>query len=337
VARAAGLLHYAARHPLIEPPQQLAYGLSYSRRLLRQSGAFPPGLAAGEDTWLNRAARRIARPVWAPEVVTDHDDPATLRDWLRDDRRRARRRAGHAPYRPLAAQDDPAAAVAPIVAARRDIARRLLSRLPDLTGADRGAALAMQWLALQADRAGVLDGLADIATAAARLAAARACLPDRPREALDLIAEARRLDPQDPEMARVEGEALQAGGDPDGAEAAFRAALALAPDDAAAAAALVGLVARRDGAAASLNLAESLCLAAPWRAALWDLAARQALDAGRASWAVVLGRLALLRGIDQPGAHRRLAGLHLAAGDAMAAAFRQRTAARLAERPPAVP
>jgi hypothetical protein len=78
-----------------------------------------------------------------------------------------------------------------------------------------------------------------------------------------------------------------------------------------------------------LAVAEGLALAAPTRARLWDLAAEQAQAAGLTGWAVALGRRALAGALDQPWAHRRLAQWHQAAGDPVAAAFRQMTARRL--------
>jgi GT2 family glycosyltransferase len=328
VAQAAGPLHYGARHPDISPYERLLYGLSYSRRLLTEVGQFPPGLATGEDTWLNRVARRFALPVWAPEVVTDHPEPALLRVLLHSDRGRGRRRAAHMPFRAEAQAPDPASRVGHMIALRLAMAQRP-GNAPGLSKAERRAVLAMQWLAGQADLAGTLEGLADIAKARGLADAARACHLADPAQALALLATARQLDPQNPALAREAAAAMAAEGDAEGAEAALRAALALAPGDGEAAAALIALVADRDGPAPALALAEALALAAPTRARLWDLAAAAADTAGQSAWAVALGSLALALALDQPWAHQRLARWHGAAGNMMSAAFRQRTAERL--------
>jgi hypothetical protein len=89
------------------------------------------------------------------------------------------------------------------------------------------------------------------------------------------------------------------------------------------------MVAARDGATQALALAETLALAAPTLARLWDLAAEQAEAAGRPDWAVALGTLALALSLDRPKAHQRLARWHGAAGDPVAEAFRHMTARRL--------
>jgi hypothetical protein len=333
VSQAAALLHYGARHPRVGPRHRSHYGLSYARRLLFRSGTFPAGLRTGEDTWLNRMAARFAQPVWAPEVVTEHAEPVALAALLQADRQRGRARAAHPPYRAAAEAPDPAAAIAHLVADRLEVAQALVAGDAALSPRARRAVLSMQWLAAQADRQGTLDGLADIVRARTHATRAEARLSDRPDLALEDLALARALDPQDAALALRLGQARLALDDPAGAEAAFRAALALAPDRVEAARALVALVAGRDGPQAAWHLAETLALAAPNRARLWDLAAERALAAGQARWAVALGSLALARAVDRPWAHLRLSQWHAAAGDQLAAAFRQMTAGRLPSGP----
>ncbi|WP_136646022.1 glycosyltransferase family 2 protein [Tabrizicola sp. YIM 78059] len=329
VALAANRLHYSTRHPLTDGRHLVHYGLSYSRDLLDLCGAFPPGLAATEDTVLNRRAARFAVPAWAPDVVTVHRDATTLIDLLRDERRRGLRRSAHLPYRSLAAEATPALTLQPSLRRRLALAECRLADEPGLSHAERRCAAATLWLAAQADRHGLTEGFAQIRSADALLAEA-AALADRPEAALEKAEAAWALDPEDQIKARRVGELRRDCGDKDGAMAAFRAALSLDPADSAAARSLVELVALGDGAVAALAEAERRALAAPLTHQLWALAAERAGAAGLSRWAVALGQIALGGAADQAGAHARLSALHLSVPDPLPATFRRLAAARLA-------
>ena len=313
---AANLLRYSMRNPLADPRFVTDYGQSYARRLLSLCGQFPPGLRVGEDTALNLIAARFARPVWAPEVQTAHHDPDRLADWLVDERLRGQRRARHAPFRALAAVNDHALAVAPIFDQRRANLRAFIDRMPGLSPATRRSVLAMQWLASQADRRGVLEALAQLAEADG--------LADPTK-----VGTAWAADPDDPAKAHRAGVAQRIAGDVSGAEAAFRAALALQPAHSDAAAALLDLVSSRDGPVAAWQLAERLAIRAPTAWRLWFLAGERALAAGQPAWAVALGQIGLGGAVATPQAHARLARLHGAAGNPLGQAFRTHTASRL--------
>jgi hypothetical protein len=323
VAMAASILHYSTRSPDADPRQVTHYGQSYSRRLLAQCGLFPPGLQAGEDTVLNRIAARFVSPVWAPEVQTAHHDPITLVDWLADERRRGRNRAGREPFRSMINADDPAEAVAAVLDQRLSHADALVSRLTGLSDAERCAIRAMQWLASQADRRGTLQGLA-------QLSAADVCdsTGDSVR-ALALAEADHAADPQDWGKARQVGLSRQHQGDLAGAEVAFRLCLALDPGRTLAATDLLALINERDGPSAAWVCAERLALAAPTVSRLWDHAADRALAAGYAGWAVALGQIALGGAVASPQAHTRLSRLHGRAGNALGRIFRKLTADRL--------
>jgi hypothetical protein len=324
IATAASLLHYSTRNPDADPRHVTNYGQSCSRRLLAQCGQFPPGLQAGEDTALNRIAARFVSPVWAPEVQTAHHDPNRLADWLIDERKRGRHRAGREPFRAMVAADDPAKAIAAVFNLRLSLAGALVSRLAGLSPAERRAIHAMQWLASQADRSGTLEGLTQLSATAPDCA-----IIDDPANALSQAEAAHAADPQDWSKAWQVGQLRHGRGDLSGAEAAFRAALALEPGRAQAAADLLGLINERDGPRAAWICAERLALAAPTVSRLWDLAADRALAAGHAGWAVVLGQIALGQAVASAQAHARLSRLHGRAGNALGQAFRKLTADRL--------
>ncbi len=328
VALAASRLHYATRHPRTDDRNVMHYGLSYARHVLTMCGFFPPGLTATEDTVLNRRASRIARPVWAPDVVTVHRDVTTLLALVQDERRRGRRRSAHAPCRSLLAEADPAHALLPALRRRLDLAHRLLADEPSLSASERRCVAATMWLAAQADRHGVAEGSADIRAAESLLAEAIAMAgPDK--AALEKAEAAWMLDPQDNVKARHVGAMRRDTGHAEGAVSAFRSALALDPSDHASARALVALVEMRHGPKAALAEAEGCALAAPasWR--LWDLAAECARAAQVPRWAVALGQIALAGAPDQPDAHARLSAHHAAVPDPLSATFRRLTSARL--------
>lgn len=308
VALAASRLRYAVRHPDADPRVQSDYGLSYARRLLWLVGVFPPGLRVAEDTALNQRAATLCRPVWAPDVQTVHRDVRTMADFVRDEGERGERRASHPSLRRLAMRPDIARATAHLFRQRRDAARALQTADPSLTSATRRAMAAMQWVATMADRAGTLRGLQRIAEAE-RLSSRAIQESD-----LALSEHAWQLDPQDPAKAFLSGCLRLDSGDETGAEAAFRAALALDPMHEGAAQMLVGLVADRDGSTEAWHLAERLALAAPLSKAIWALAAEAAVDAGHPAWALVLGVRALAAGVDWAPAHAGLARLHAILG-----------------------
>lgn len=329
VALAANRLHYSTRHPLTDARSVMHYGQSYARHLLELCGAFPPGLTATEDTALNLRALRFSLPVWAPEVVTAHRDVTSLLALLRDERRRGFRRSGHAPYRALVTEAEPAEAMLASLRRRLPLANHLLARGPGLSDADRRSLAATLWLAAQADRHGLTEGLARIRAADALLAEAVA-KGTAPAAALEKAEAAWTLDPEDRAKARQVGALRRVSGDSAGAIAAFRAALALDPADPAAARSLVRLLADCDGPQAALAEAERCALAAPLTRQHWSLAAERAQAARCPRWAVALGQIALGCAADNPAAHAWLSALHAAVPDPLLATFRKLTSARLA-------
>lgn len=97
----ANLISHWRRRPELTDDQVLHYGVSYDRALLREIGAFDPDCRVGEDTDLNAAAEKVARIVWAPDVLTRHAYPMTLRSLIADNFRRGVRKAADRTYRDL--------------------------------------------------------------------------------------------------------------------------------------------------------------------------------------------------------------------------------------------
>ena len=91
-ARAGHLLLNSRRMPDTPEPHRLLYGLSYDRALFDRFGLFREDLRAGEDSEFNDRIRGQVTAVWAPDVRTQHTEPARLRELLRDQYARGRRR-----------------------------------------------------------------------------------------------------------------------------------------------------------------------------------------------------------------------------------------------------
>lgn len=91
-ARAGHLLLNTRRMPDTPEEHRLLYGLSYDRTLFDRFGRFREDMRAGEDSEFNGRIREEFDPVWAPDVRTQHTEPARLRDLVRDQYARGRRR-----------------------------------------------------------------------------------------------------------------------------------------------------------------------------------------------------------------------------------------------------
>lgn len=92
-ALASHLLQHSTRMPHVRSAPRLRFGVSYSREVLERHGGFDERLRAGEDNAMN--ALLIADgvvPELAPDVVTAHAYPASLRTLVRDSLRRGRLR-----------------------------------------------------------------------------------------------------------------------------------------------------------------------------------------------------------------------------------------------------
>jgi glycosyltransferase involved in cell wall biosynthesis len=91
-ARAGHLLLNARRMPDTPEHHRLLYGLSYDRELFERFGLFREDMRTGEDSELKARLGDGAAAVWAPDVRTQHTEPARLGDLIRDQYARGRRR-----------------------------------------------------------------------------------------------------------------------------------------------------------------------------------------------------------------------------------------------------
>lgn len=81
---AAYWLLHARRGPEIPPDEAARYGVSYDRALFKRHGIFREDMRIGEDTEFN-ARITLETPIsWAPDVITLHHYPATLREGIAD-------------------------------------------------------------------------------------------------------------------------------------------------------------------------------------------------------------------------------------------------------------
>lgn len=147
-ALAAHLLQHSARMPHVCSAPHLRFGVSYSRDALEHHGGFDERLPVAEDVAMN--AQLIAKgvvPDLAPEVLTVHAYPASMRTLVRDARRRGRLRwsvrGAHRPRGVLAARvlaDAPAGALRAAAPGSGISASRLAATLPYLAAGGTAAA-----------------------------------------------------------------------------------------------------------------------------------------------------------------------------------------------------
>lgn len=93
-AVASFLLQHNTRMAHLRMPAHFRFGVSYSREVLERYGPFLETLRHGEDVALN--AKLLVAGVeleWAPDVVTAHSHPESVKGLLTDQYRRGRLRA----------------------------------------------------------------------------------------------------------------------------------------------------------------------------------------------------------------------------------------------------
>ncbi|WP_210491619.1 glycosyltransferase family 2 protein [Patulibacter sp. SYSU D01012] len=166
---AANLLQHSNRMPGYRPLPSLRFGVSYARDALERYGPFPEGPGFPEDVVVNQRLLAAGIPIaWAPDVVSTHDYPGTLRRMVADQHRRGRIHGalhGAWPWRLLLASRVPLEAV---VALRRAATGRPPTPARDLVRA--GPALA---LATVAQATGKVRGGGDVDPAAREYVARR--------------------------------------------------------------------------------------------------------------------------------------------------------------------
>ena len=95
-ALASYVIQHSSRMPhLVAPAPKYRYGLSYTRAVLDRYGPFPESLPIGEDSVVKERLIEAGVEIgWAPDVLTAHAYPTTVRGLIADQYRRGRLRGG---------------------------------------------------------------------------------------------------------------------------------------------------------------------------------------------------------------------------------------------------
>lgn len=93
IALASHIGLFSRRMPTCPPERVLVYGLSFDRTVFHKYGLFREDLRAGEDTEFSQRVSATVPPLWAPDIVTVHRSPTTLRAFMNDQFRRGGRSA----------------------------------------------------------------------------------------------------------------------------------------------------------------------------------------------------------------------------------------------------
>jgi hypothetical protein len=93
-ALASYLIQHSTRMPhVVAPAPKFRYGLSYARSVLQHYGPFPDTMLIGEDSVMKERLIDAGVEIgWAPDVLTAHAYPTTVRGLIADQYRRGRRR-----------------------------------------------------------------------------------------------------------------------------------------------------------------------------------------------------------------------------------------------------
>ncbi|HMS93791.1 MAG TPA: glycosyltransferase [Tabrizicola sp.] len=329
----AGLkLRYSVRSPDTPLSNVSHFGRSYTREARALAGCFPSGLRGSEDQALNARIDRIARCVWAPDVLTTHKEPSSLWRMMAENLGRGIRMASHPPFRNHRGSFQILNVTLRVISRRFARNRKLLSSDDSLNAPQKKRLLRFQRQIALAQFLGVSHGLRNRARASraedrARQAAAKAGPAGTSRLALRLARRAVALDPQDWRKQMLLGDLLEAHGE-EGTKA-FRTAVSLAPAEPDPVARLLAPILKRGAVAEALHLAETAAQDAPQVAEHWLKAAEIAASARQGALATAYAQRALSLSPDQPSAHARTAALFKALGQPVAAALRQDMADRL--------
>jgi glycosyltransferase involved in cell wall biosynthesis/Tfp pilus assembly protein PilF len=325
-------LRFRGRDPSLTAEEAQHFGRSYARDVFLQAGYFSPGLRLGEDDELNARLGRVAEPVWAPEILTRHADPATPFGMVLDAWNRARRSADHL----HAGQDDRKPNRKPALTRRMvfltDRAQGISFEAQGFGPLRRRMAALFVRLFLTATALGLRKAgrRLDAADRAAR--AAEKDRDSKPDQALIAAREAVRLAPQNWRHHLLLGRILAVrDAVPEALDALMRAH-AIAPVRADPVASATTLLLREGRPAEALVVAEMAVILTPSEPGILMAAARVALAAGEAALALAFGQAALTADPSLPEAHVFLAGLHDAAGDARMAARRRGMLAEITRR-----
>ncbi len=327
ICLASNLYNYGRRNPAANAAHISHFGRSYARPLFDCVGYFPPRLRESEDEVFNMAVDQVQMPVWAPDVLTGHDDPQTWGKAITDRMRRGYRMAlgpnesagGRAdrPFRLLQARQK----------ARVNIADDLLGRSAGLSTFDqvRLRRLVRGMAAIEA----LTYRIGKLRVRLARILARIEQGLSAGRLQMWLARQASDLCPQSWRYRLRLGKLWAAAGKPEKALACFHLASGLAHFAAEPALASVSLLSASGHTKRAQEVIERAILLAPRLSPLRLAAARIALTLGDGQLANLHAQIAMAIAPADPETHDLLAEIHTSMGLIDLAAMRRAMALEL--------
>lgn len=327
ICLAINLYNYGRRNPATNAADVSHFGRSYARALLNRIGYFPPLLRESEDEVFNFAVDQVQRPVWAPDVLTGHDDPQTWDKAIADRMRRGYRMALGPNESAGGRADRPFRLLQVRQKTRVHVADDLIARSTELSMRDR----------VRLRR--LVRGIATIEATTYRIGKLRVRLArilariehGLPNAQLQMWLAQRATDlcPQNWRYRLRLGKLWAATGEPEKALACFQLAAGLAPFATQPVLASVDLLSASGQTERARTVIEQAIVLAPGLAALRLAAARIALSLGDAHLALLHARLAVAIAPADPETHDLLAEIHASMGMTHVVAMRQAMASEL--------
>ncbi len=316
-------LYFRARDPLSPADRVIHFGRSYTRTFLQQAGYFSPGLRAAEDEHFNRRADRLARPVWAGDVICTHPAPGSIRELMSDIRRRAIRSAIHF-------RDEKDWINVRLNKARRDAADWIRHHGSLGRGRKFAAQLVLN-LAIRQMEKGFNHAHQQFESAARLASIARRHRPANATTALRHVKAALAVSSQDVRLHLLHARVLAALNRHDAALAVCATARGISLTNVSVLREAAALARKTGGPIAALAMAEQSLLVSSTRHAPLLATAELARDADCFDLALCLAQRALVFAPNAPEVHEMLADLHQTAGDTTASQRRSRMAMDLRE------
>lgn len=336
VSRAVNLAMHHRRQPETEADGAALFGASYARRVFTEFGYFSTACRISEDAIFNARLAKRHRIDWAPEVVTTHRYPTSLRHLALDQFRRGRHRAVHPPYRALAGKPGGARQTRDVARHQQRAAIAAMQRQASEAGVRRLALAGLIVLASVCAMLGTLVGLRRIAAAARHSERALALADSDPERAERARRAAVALLDQDAGLHLTLAQSLRRAA-PERAAGHLRLAAELAPHQTRPTTDLAELhVALGRPEEALRVLDEAICQApdVPW---LWRRAAGLAARLERPAEALLYARGAFVLIPTHAIAHEQLMRVHRRLGSGRAAQLREWWMEALKGQAPRVP
>ena len=327
VCLATSLYNYGRRNPAADAADISHFGRSYARTLFRKIGYFPPLLRESEDEVFNMAVDLIQMPVWAPNVLTGHEDPQTSGQAITDRMRRGYRMA-LGPNESVSGRADRRFRLLQVrQKARVSIADNLIARSPDLSDRDRNRLRRL--VRILAVTEATTYRLGKLRVRLARLLSRVEQAVGGERLQLRLARLTVRLCAQNWRYHLRLGNLSAAAGDQEAARESLRRAAGLSPLSPEPVLALVDLQVAAGQPDAAQTAIERAILLAPGVPQLRLAGARVALSRGDGPLALLHAELAMAAGPSDPVIHDLLTEVHDVQGRPVLAKLRRAMAEEL--------